>query len=230
MKVYRELYFKGDPKNLSEFVEQIGTYVTGDWKQEKQLEHIGEYLLIDYIGNFADKARVSIYLGDDLKTGKIRAGNIVPLEKSTLNIDEYNSVLLRFYDDVIKPYKECNTKIEIPEPSDDTFDPLSMISEMALVKLKSFCVSANKSTASAHSSDQERWFNFICQTVDDEKIFDGSILARFLQDESYWGKKQDGFTGVIGQYAWDEEQAHKLAVEYETLSAFLIYYKRTRLS
>ncbi len=32
MKTYRELYFKGTKKQLSEFVDQIGKYAVGDWK------------------------------------------------------------------------------------------------------------------------------------------------------------------------------------------------------
>lgn len=103
-----------------------------------------------------------------------------------------------------------------------------MISETVLEKLKRFCSVANKSTGSSHPCDQKRWFDFICQTVDDGKIFDYSTLASFLQDETHWGKKPDDFIGVMGSYAWEEEQAYELATEYENLCEVLRYYKKSR--
>ncbi len=228
MKTYRELYFRGASKQLSEFVVQIEKFVVGNWKLEKKSERWKEYLFFDYIGELTDKARVSIYIGDLNEKEEIKVGNIIPLEKNELNIDEYNAVLLKFYDEVIKPYKEHGTELVISQPSDDVFDPTLIISEEALGKLKSFCLAANKSTGSSHPSDQERWFDFICQTVDDGKMFNSSTLANFLQDEVYWGKKPDGFIGVMGRFAWDEEHAYELATEYVALCEILNYYKKTR--
>lgn len=72
-------------------------------------------------------------------------------------------------------------------PTSDQFDPLSCISETALEKLESFCNAANKSTGSHHPCDEERWFDFICQTVEDERLMDYSIFSNFLMDEEYWG-------------------------------------------
>lgn len=228
MKTYRELYFKGTLKQLSEFVDQIGKYAVGDWKLEKQSVRWKDYLFFDYIGELVDKARVSIYVGDEIAKCELNVGNIVPLEKNELSVDEYNAVLLKFYDDVIKPYKESGTELNILQPSDDIFNPTSMISETALKKLELFCSVANKSTGSSHPCDQERWFDFVCQTVDDGKMFDYATLANFLQDETYWGKKPDDFIGVMGNYAWDEEHAYELAAEYVNLCEVLRYYKKTR--
>ena len=228
MKTYRELYFRGTTKQLSEFVDQIGKYAVGDWKLEKQSERWKDYLFFDYIGTHVDKARVSIYVGDRIAKGELKVGNIVPIEKKELSVNEYNAVLLQFYDDVIKPFKESGTELSISQPSDDIFDPKSEISETALKKLELFCSAANKSTGSSHPCDQERWFDFICQTVDDGKMFDYSTLASFLQDEAYWGEKPDDFIGVMGDYAWDEEHAYELASEYENLCEVLCYYKKIR--
>lgn len=228
MKTYRELFFKGTSKQLSEFVNQIGEYVVGDWIMRKQSERWKDYLFFEYIGTLVDKARVSIYIRDINKKLELKVGNIIPVEKNELSIDEYNAVLLKFYNDIIKPYKEGGTELSILQPSDDIFDPTLVITEKALNKLKLFCSAANKSTGSSHPCDKDRWFDFICQTVDDEKTFDYLTLASFLQDETYWGKKQDDFIGVMGNYAWDEEHAYELAVEYENLCEVLLYYKKTR--
>ncbi|MFR3569007.1 MAG: hypothetical protein ACLTUR_13470 [Paraclostridium sordellii] len=213
MKTYRELYFKGTQRQLSEFVEQIGAYATGNWSLRERSGRWKEYLFFDYKGDEVDKACVSIYVGNDISKGELYVGNIIPMEKSELSIDEYNAILLKFYNDVIKPYKERGTELSISQPTSDIFNPMSVISENALKKLKLFCNAANKSTGSSHPCDRERWFDFICQTVDDDKIFDYSTLVELLQDESY---------------AWDEKQAYKLAEEYVNACEILQYYKRER--
>lgn len=228
MKTYKELYFRGNSTELSKFVDEIKKYAIGDWAAEKTSDQWKDYLFIAYSGKEVDKARISIYIGDILTENEINVGNIIPVEKNELTIDEYNSILTKFYEDVVKPYRKNNMDLEIVYQNNDSFEPTSVISEESLRKLKSFCNSANKSTGSSHPCDRERWFEFICQTVDDGKMFDSTTLANFLQDENYWGKKPDGFIGVMGSYAWDEEHAYELASEYENLCEFLKYYKKQK--
>lgn len=228
MKTFRELYFRGTQRQLSEFVEHFRDYAGECWKSEKLTDRWKDYLFIDYLGELVDKARVSIFIGDRIETGELKVGNIVPLEKNQLSVEEYNAVLMQFYDDVILPFLESGTELIILQPSDDKFDPTSVISPTALKKLELFCSAANKSTGSSHPFDQERWFDFICQTVDDGQMFDCSTLESFLQDKSYWGEKADDFIGVMGDYAWDEEHAYELASEYENACEILCYYKKLR--
>lgn len=228
MEIFRELYFRGKAMQLEKFLCDIQNYGTDDWRFGKEEKPSTSWIYFDYLGTSVDKARVCIPCGEYVDSGELKVTNIVPLKKSQLSINEYNAVLLRFYHDVIIPYKEHNSEIEISQPSNDTFDPTTVITETALQKLKAFCNGANKSTGSTHPCDQERWFDFICQTVDDGKIFDSSILAKFLQDDAYWGKKEPGSIGIMGLYAWDEEHSYQLASEYENACMLLNYYKNTR--
>ncbi|UEL48292.1 hypothetical protein [Terrisporobacter hibernicus] len=229
MEIYSELQFTGTQEELNEFIETIGYYAKGDWFLEERKGRWKNYLFFNYNGKEVDKSKVSIYIGeDDVMSGELHVGNIIPIEKSQLSIDEYNKVLQKFYDDVIKPYKKSGSSLNISELTSDEFDPLSEISKTALKKLEKFCKSANKSTGSSHPSDRNRWFDFICQTVDDGRVFDYAKLARFLQDENHWGKKAEDFIGVIGHFAWDKEKAYELANEYESLCEILIYYKKER--
>ncbi len=222
LNTFRELYFRGSEHELKKFVSEIGKYVSGDWRFKISSIFSENYLSFDYIGGNVDNASVSIHLGEDeFKKGELMVGNIVPLTKSELNIDEYNKVLMQFYCDIIKPFKQCNSYIKISEPTDDIFDPLTVLSKEALKKLESFCHSANKATGSSHPCDRDRWFEFVCQTVDDNMAIGYDELARFLQDENYWGK-----TTEYG--AWDKEQAYQLALEYELLFGAIEYYKKTR--
>ena len=230
MKTYRELYFKGSPAQLEKFLQDIKNYSTSVWQFGCEDRYSSSWIYFDYLGKSVDNARVCITAGKDITRGELKVSNIVPLEKNQLSIDEYNAVLQKFYEDVIKPYKETHHELNIPQPSDDIFDPKTIITEKALRKLEAFCNGANKSTGSSHPSDQERWFDFICQTVDDGRMFDYSTLAEFLQDEDYWGTKDSDFLGAMGHFAWDEDHAYQLASEYENACVLLQYYKRTRES
>lgn len=229
MEIYRELQFKGTPKELNEFIENISNYTTGDWFLEERTGRWKDYLLFNYNGKEVDKSKVSIYIGNDcVMNGELHVGNIVPTQKGHLSINAYNKILQKFYDDVIHPYEKSGTTLNISKLTSNKFDPLSEISKLALMKLEKFCKCANKSTGSSHPEDRNRWFDFICQTVDDDRIFDYDKLARFLQDDNYWGKKPEDFIGVIGDFAWDKEKAYELASEYESLCEILIYYKKER--
>lgn len=228
MKTFCELYFRASPERLEQFIDEIQDFATGDWSVKIVDKPTMHWIEFNYSGNCVDQAAVFISIGDCVFEGQLQVNNIVPLKKSKLSIDEYNNVLRLFYNEIIRPYKEHHFDIDISQLTDDIFDPRTVISEEALKKLKVFCAAANKSTGSSHPCDQERWFDFICQTVDDDRIFDSDTLARFLQDKSYWGKREEGFHGAMGAFAWDEEHAWQLASEYESACELLQYYKRTR--
>ena len=225
MKNYRELYFKGTPNQLLHFVERIKDYISNDWDMRIETLSGTKYLSFFYYGRKFPRAVVSICIDQNyIDNGMIKVGNIVPLDINQLTLEEYNNILLCFYDEIIKPYKERGTDIKIEGPTDDVFDPLNVISEKALRKLHSFCNLANKSTGSSHPCDKERWHDFICQTVEDGRMFDFDTLAHFLQDEIYWGAKNQTL-GCIGKFAWSETKAYELAEEYETACDLLLYYR-----
>lgn len=230
MQVYKELVFVGEKKALDELSTEIYDVFPSNWKKPHGDDLLlKDYILADYDGTLAPRAEVSIYYGRDAwREGSIRVCNIVPLEKRELTVEEYNKVLNLFYIDIAKKYCEIHKNVKLVGPSSEQFDPLNYISDEALKKLTYFCDAANKSTGSSHPSDEERWFDFICQTVDDKRMFDYDTLFNFLIDEDYWGRKEEGFLGVIGHFAWDKENAQELAMEYDNYVRILQYYKRTR--
>ena len=129
-----------------------------------------------------------------------------------------------FYNDVIVPNQIRLSGISIVGPETDVFDPLKCISQEALHKLEKFCNMANKTTGSLHPCDEERWFDFICQTVIDRQVFDYDTIFRFLSDEEYWGTREPGYVGAMGRFAWDENLAAELASEYDNYVRILQYY------
>lgn len=225
MRVYKELSFVGEKSALDEFKRNAPKFATGNWKYVESYR-MRNYMAFDYNGNEVDQAEVSIYYGADAwRKGYIKVGNIVPLQKDRLSIEEYNAVLDLFYAEIILPNRCKMENIKIVGSASDVFDPLQYISKEALEKLERFCDCANKTTGSSHPSDGERWFDFICQTVDDAQTLDYDTLYRFLMDDEYWGKKETGFLGCMGHFAWDERHAAELASEYDSYVRILEYYK-----
>ena len=229
MRIYKELIFEGDKSVLDHLNSSIYEVFPKTWITPKDSYLLKDYIVADYVGNAVPRAEVSIYYGSDTwRKGSVKVGNIVPLEKDQLTIEEYNEILELFYTDIVIPYCKKYPELNVEGPTSDVFEPLNYISKEALDKLTRFCNAANKSTGSAHPSDKQRWFDFICQTVDDNRIFSYDTLYEFLKDEDYWGKKDDGFLGVMGSFAWSEEKASELALEYENYVRILQYYKNTR--
>lgn len=221
MKVYRELSFSGERDVLEKFFSDVYDVFPEHWIKPNNKEMLKEYILADYIGESVPHAEVSIYYGKYVKNDKqINVGNIVPLEKSQLTVDEYNNILSLFYKEVIVPYCTQNRDLKVIGPTSDKFEPLNCITETALGKLTRFCIEANKSTGSAHPHDEERWFDFVCQTVDDGKVFPYDILYNFLMDKDYWRKNNC--------IEWSEDKAYELANEYSNYVKLLKYYKERR--
>ena len=231
MHIYKELILKGNKTDFDEFKKTAASFAVGDWKFKTSNDAFNyimrDFITFDYLGKQVNQAAVSIhYEPEHWQADYIKVSNIVPLKKRELTIKEYNAVLDLFYNDIIIPYINMYPNLHTDGPTSDQFDPLSCISETALEKLESFCNAANKSTGSHHPCDEERWFDFICQTVEDERLMDYSIFSNFLMDEEYWGKPPKSGLGGMGRCAWSEEQAQELALEYEQYVNFLQYYKK----
>ncbi len=224
MKIYKELKFKGDKAALDAFSSEIYNFFPDDWVKPKKNRLLKEYIIADYIGDLAPHAEVSIYYGSEIwREGVINVGNIIPLEKGQLTKEEYNKILDLFKLNIIIPYCEKYKNIEVIGSTTDNFDPLSVITENALSKLILFCNTANKSTGSSHPCDENRWFDFVCQTVDDDKTFDYNTLLEFLKDSDYWNKYK------TSDNVWSEARATELASEYDNYVRILKYYKETRV-
>ena len=221
MKKYLELKLSGLSKDLKEFILGVKNINFQEWKLiEKELSD--QYLIYQYIGQEVNKAQVFIHLENDLDAGEIKVVNIIPIEKGDININEYNDILKKFYKDIICSINADEYNVKISMDTSNEFDPLEIISKDALNKLHDFCRLTNKTTGATHPNDKERWYNFICQTVEDNRTFDCATLANFLQDESYWGKKKN--LGPIGEFAWEEDKAWELARQYEIGCSIVEYY------
>lgn len=216
MKVFKDLSILGDPNSVKTFFEQIYNKLPRDWEKSKQADKLKDYLSITYSGRLLPKAMVSLNYSHQQEKECLEIGNIVPVDKSQLTMDEYNKILDLFLSEVVIPYCEKDKHLKYDVSKTDIFDPLVYISNLSLNKLITFCKEANKKTGSVHPSDKKLWFDFICQTVKDDRIFPSDLLKPFLMDTDYWEKKETK--------SWEEKIAEELTSQYEICVDILKYF------
>lgn len=135
--------------------------------------------------------------------------NIVPLETGSLTVAQYNAVLADFIARVAEPvaYK-CDFAIETTQPNQVLED---WVSPDAAVKLRRFSAAANKSTGASHPLDEERWFDFLIAIHRAGDKLGPDRLVRWLHEAE----------------GWDDDTAHKLAVDFENGLALLAHYDKS---
>lgn len=206
MKSFKDFYLSGSRENLQKFMRIISDYIIDDWKQSIDSKFKENFIVFTYCGDKVNKASVFLYI-KDLDKLEFRVTNIVPMEKNSLNYDEYNEVLDKCVKDCIIPCaNDCGLSYKV---TSENVDLEYYMSKESARKLRMFSSAANKSTGSSHPYDQQRWNDFICQTVKDEDKNVISILGRWLAEEE----------------GWDDEHATELVIEYEKGIALLEYYR-----
>lgn len=206
MKSFKDFYLSGSRENLQKFMSSISDYIIGDWKQGNDSKFKENFIVFTYCGNEVHKASVFLYI-KNIDKSEFKVTNIVPMEKNSLNYDEYNEVLDKCSNDCIIPCANaCGLSYKV---TSENVDLENYMSKESARKLKMFSSAANKSTGSSHPCDQERWHEFICQTMKDGDKNVISILGRWLVEEE----------------GWDDEHASELVIEYEQGIALLEYYR-----
>ena len=206
MKSFKDFYLSGSWENLQKFMSSISDYIIGDWKQGNDSKFKENFIVFTYYGDKVNKASVFLYIKNIDKL-EFKVTNIVPMEKNSLNYDEYNEVLDKCAKDCIIPCANaCGLSSKI---TSENVDLENYMSKQSARKLRMFSSAANKSTGSSHPCDQERWHDFICQTIKDGDKNVISILGRWLVEEE----------------GWDDEHASELVIEFEQGIALLEYYR-----
>ncbi len=211
MKVFRELYLHLPEEKADDFFSELEQILQGNWRREISLEQ-----------KSARESKVKFYYFSCGRTEVLEPAliafarknpeivyisNIVPRERGKLSKDQYNVILMEFYNNFLQPL--CS-KYSVPvETTSDNQSMEDWVSEETYRKLKSFSRTANKSTGTSHPCDQERWFAFIVSALRHNESLDSSRLKRWLVEEE----------------GWHEDMAFQLAIEYEQGLSLLTYSK-----
>lgn len=217
IEIFRELKIVGESQLLWDFMNKISNAVGGKWTSE-------EIYPREYGGNMycfrCHKTEVhpaaKLWFAQSDKQ-KIYVSNIVPMDMRRLTKNEYNQILMEFYESFIKPLGEPDgLKVTL---EDNLVGLEHWIDEKAIQLLNSFSNLANKSTGTGHPLDERRWwlFCFYIHTKGYYPDFYPDILSRWLHE-------------ILG---WSERSAESLSASYErtlrTLKQYDIYREKGTL-
>ncbi len=218
MKTYGDLKVALAGTPFPEFVHSLEGVAAAGWKRAEHLERAvaaglgGEFVCFQFEPEQAECALPAALVWISYKREEDVAWvtNIVPSPRSRLTEDEYNDLLDRLLEDLVRPIA-TNLKLAVHrskrDPSlEDLIDP-----ETAEA-LRRFSGCANKSTGASHPCDLERWNKFLFLYHRKRDKLDVSLLAEFLMGDG-----------------WSEQMAHELTAEFERGVDLLRNYDLSRL-
>lgn len=211
MKVLRELFVQGPPDKLLDFPDMADAVLGAEWERDTEAEKkLAEgtgrgkpmYCFVTKTKNLP-AARLWLAFKED---DKLYVSNIVPTKVNQLSQAEYNSILVKFSNDLAElQVLEPDFQINLDSDQKGLGD---FFSAETAKKLTLFSVAANKSTGSAHPMDRERWLDFIIASVEEgSRISPAELETLLIEDEK-----------------WPPEEADELSSQYsfalEVLKAY----------
>lgn len=178
---------------------------TGDWEHDEQAAQAVPTLdatVFKYHGGRAPDALIWL----TWERERAEVSNIVPCEAGSLTYDEYNGIAEWFTQDVLSTaLAGVRVRIELGRAEEGIDDLLSV---EATTALRSFSGAANKTTGAGHPMDAERWRRFVILVHIEDANLDADMLRRWLHEDE----------------GWDEDQAFRLAIQYEQARDLLRQY------
>jgi hypothetical protein len=210
MEVYADLELSGEPAALEAALGDIEANLKGGWRRSPLHEALLKSESRCFECEETPTRRAAALWLVPRNPGAWFVSNIVPANAGSLTENEYNRILDEFQSSFIQPVaarRQLTVTIgkAVQGPSD-------WMSPAAMDALNMFSRLANKSTGSAHPSDQKRWFAFLTQVHLDRRGPTASQLRRWL----------------IETEGWEGEVATELAIEYESSLSLLKYYDASR--
>lgn len=213
MKKYKELiiYCGDDVTAINELMNIENACVIPEFKYDEKVEKMYEpddkmaHLLVSIEG--LPQAVLLAYVSQ----GNIKVINIVPFNKSTfrIEVDQYNIIVDAFYEKIVRPV--IGERFEVNVTS-GTYILQEIIpnSYDALVKW-------TKSPGAPHAPfshqfDLERWFEFLCQLINNGETLTSGQLEQWL----------------IEELKWPEEIIDETILKYEEEIDLLDYYVNRR--
>ena len=202
VEVFQDLVLRGPPKSQSALRQALLDRIADPWFHTEEKEK----KLSTRVESDADILAFERDTSDGLPAATLwlwsqsdgyKVTNIVPKATGQLDYSEYNAILEDFEQQVASPAaQQAGFQIEMTSSRQSIEDWLP---QKAAEALRLFSRAANKSTGSGHPLDQKRWFRFLIEAHSDNGQLDTRLLARWLVE-------------VEG---WDDDDANKLAIEYE---------------
>ena len=205
MKTFRELYIHLSDTSPGTFFKLIEENLSRNWIYKEMEFDDTSLSCYQYLKN-QDLLEAYLFITEK-ETNLLHVSNIIPVESGQLSYDEYNAILLDFFEHIVKPVIEkVNVKIELTDPEITLNEILSSECSRLFAAFSKF---ANKSTGSSNPADQEKWFSFIkCIDENSEKVNPDTVQKLLIDD------------------GWPENKAIELALEFEFALSLLNFHHK----
>lgn len=209
MKRFRELNISIAKESFENFISELSKILPSEWsrdqKREGEVPSFSGVKMYCFNRNHKDGLDSKLWIAErDEET--LYISNIVPSEINQLKTDDYNKVLLEFYNYGIKELAEnLGGSVEL---TSDIYSIEDLIGNDCARSLRVFSSAANKSTGNTHPCDRERWFEFITLIHKSEKNISPEDVQKFLMEDG-----------------WTEDFSFELACEFEYSLNLLEYYE-----
>lgn len=218
MKVFRDLFLRGDTERLLATMEEVKRQLTDGWSHDAGAE--GNLRAMALRGEptycFTCEQRehrpATIVFITQKEPGLFYVPNIISKDRRELSHDEYNEILAEFCNRFVRP-AAGRTGVQV-ELTDTQADLSSWLSSAATQKLQAFSAAADRSTGASQPCDHDRWMDFIVAAYHDGSQLDAHTLRRWL----------------IEVENWPPEVAQRLALEYEFGKEVLAFSEGRRRS
>jgi hypothetical protein len=208
MEVFREMKIWGDSEQVAALMDKVEKALPDDWQRHRTSEGstqaymVGAKSLYCFVHNQDDELpSATVYMAETTTNpGVLAAANIHPHKKRQLTHEEYNSILLVFYEMVQTCAQEMGLRVDLTSSQADLSEWLS---DKAAMKLRAFSTSANKSAGFLLTNEYERWFDFIVTAHGERSRLDSSTLRRWLVEIEGWSPEIAD--QLAGEYAFGGE-------------------------
>lgn len=183
MKKFIELSIKGDKNEMASFVEKLKNYSSDAFifKEMREDNIIRSSISLEFSAKktIDFKSRVILTWNEDT----LRICNIIPKTVSFLEIEQYNSVLRHFFEDVVSRLVPRTLSVDISKEENAMQDLISAPAYKALVLWEESC---NKSAPTSHPNDRNRWLDFISELYINGDQLSLSDFRNWLIEDKGW--------------------------------------------
>src|SRR5437773_11589564 len=209
MKTLRELTITGGRDEIERFLVRLLAAVGEDWERDIASEarvagSVSGTMYCFACSEQEERRRAALWLHRDALT-HIGVTNVFPILKGSLTRAEYNAIVAESHRRFVKPAaQESAVKATLTEGHMTIEDWLT---PRTAELLRRFSRSANRSTGTGHPLDEQRWFEFVWAAHKEGARLSAETLGRWLEEDE----------------GWAEDQAFKVAAEYERARALLAF-------
>ncbi|REG90250.1 hypothetical protein [Flavobacterium aquicola] len=203
MRTFKKLEIKGEKEDLVNFLKEIKskvydnfTYMSDKSDDYAMMISLPKEYTATFLSNEIERAIAYVWLviSDNL----LYVANITPNKSGQLTYNQYNSIISKFCEEVVKSDTIKDISINL---SKEDFTIEDFAGADTALKLKNWINSANLSTLNTNHYDFKRWCDFIFTShltksqltssqfekflIEDVKLYDEDLVSKIVQEYEY---------------------------------------------